>query len=204
MNEQLVNGPVSRETLQKLHIYCDLIRRWNPRINLVAASTIDDLWSRHIEDSMQIVGLAPSTPAHWVDLGSGGGLPGVVCAIMSQELAPNCHFTLVESDKRKAAFLATCKHELALNMTVKSERAERLEPQRADVVSARALAPLPALLPLVARHMANDAIALLPKGKNHAAELEAARAEWQFTLASHVSQTDNLARILALRDIKRV
>lgn len=204
MTEQLVNGPVSRETLQKLYLFCDLVRRWNPRINLIAASTIDDLWSRHIEDSMQIFRLAPTTPSHWVDLGSGGGLPGVVCAIMSQELAPNCHFTLVESDKRKAAFLATCKHELALNMTVKSERAERLEPLGADVVSARALAPLPALLPLVVRHMAEEGIALLPKGKNHAAELEAARAEWQFTSASHVSQTDNLARILALRDIKRV
>lgn len=204
MNEQVTRSPVSRETSQILHRYCDLIGRWNPRINLVAASTIQAVWSRHIVDSMQLFEMAQNAPAHWVDLGSGGGLPGVVCAIISQEFAPECHFTLVESDKRKAAFLTVCKQEFSLNMTVKSERAERLDPQCADVISARALAPLPALLPLVARHVAKDGIALLPKGKNHAAELEAARAEWQFTLASHVSQTDESARILALRDIKRV
>jgi len=204
MNLHSASSNVSRETLDRLHAYADLVRRWNPRINLVAASTLSDLWERHVVDSMQVFDHADRTATTWADLGSGGGLPGIVCAILALELMPDCSFTLVESDKRKAAFLLVCKQEFALNLTVRIERAERLAPLSAQIVSARALAPLPQLLPLVARHIASGGCALLPKGKNHAAELEAARAEWHFQVTSHVSTTDAWARILALKDIQRV
>ncbi|WP_346429250.1 16S rRNA (guanine(527)-N(7))-methyltransferase RsmG [Roseinatronobacter domitianus] len=204
MMPQSLDGNVSRETHEKLQALEALVRRWNPRINLVAASTLDDLWARHIVDSMQVFELVGQPVTSWVDLGSGGGFPGIVCAIMALEQMPDCHFTLVESDKRKAAFLLVCQQQFSLNLTVRVERAEQLSPVSADVVSARALAPLPQLLPLVHRHLALGGIALLPKGKNHMAELEAARAEWQFDVTSHDSKTDESARILALKDIQRV
>jgi len=178
--------------------------KWNQRINLVAPSTLGCLRQRHIVDSAQLFSLCPVGVLHWVDLGSGGGLPGVVCAILGRELAPEIEYTLVESDKRKAAFLTICKQEFALNMTVLSARAEELEPLNADIISARALAPLAQLLPFVSRHLSKDGLALLPKGKSYAAELEAARREWQFEFQVHPSQTDDSARILTLKDIKRV
>lgn len=204
MMPQSLDGNVSRETRDKLKAFEALVQRWNPRINLVAASTLDGLWARHIVDSMQVFELVEQPVTSWADLGSGGGFPGIVCAIMALERMPECHFTLVESDKRKAAFLLVCQQKFALNLAVRTERAEQLSPVYSQVVSARALAPLPQLLPLVARHLAPGGLALLPKGKNHMAELEAGRAEWQFDVMSHASKTDESARILALRDIQRV
>ena len=195
---------VSRETLAKLEQFADLLGKWNARINLVAPSTLPDLWSRHILDSAQIFHHAPDDARHWVDLGSGGGLPGVVCAILAYEARPECQFTLIESDKRKSAFLMTAIRELGVSAQVLTERAEQAPPQAADVVSARALAPLPALLALVARHLAENGTALLPKGKNHSAELAAARREWHFDHVAIESQTDPLARVLILKEIMRV
>ncbi|MCC1480957.1 16S rRNA (guanine(527)-N(7))-methyltransferase RsmG [Roseibaca sp. Y0-43] len=204
MTERITVLDVSRETFESLQKFESLLRKWNPRINLVSPSTLADLWERHILDSAQVFALREQPVRHWVDLGSGGGLPGVVCAVLAKELAPDARFTLVESDKRKAAFLAVCKQELGLNMTVQPVRAEALTPANADTVSARALAPLAQLLPMVARHLHPEGVALLPKGKSYEAELEAARAEWQFDLAVHPSMTDASARILALKEIKRV
>lgn len=194
---------VSRETLDRLHAYADLISRWNPKINLVAPSTILDLWQRHIVDSAQIFAHAPRDAQHWVDIGSGGGLPGLVCAVLAQESMPECRFTLIESDQRKSAFLMTAARELGLSVKVLVKRAEAAEPLEADIVSARALAPLNALLGLVARHMRPGGIALLPKGKTYEQELASARAEWQFDAAMIESQTDNLARLLIIKDIFR-
>lgn len=195
---------VSRETLTKLETFAKLLGKWNARINLVAPSTIPDLWSRHILDSAQLFTHAPTDARHWVDLGSGGGLPGLVCAILAHEARPECRFTLIESDKRKSAFLMTAIRELGLSAQVLAMRVEQAAPQSADVVSARALAPLPTLLPLVVRHLAQNGTALLPKGKNHSAELAAARREWHFEHDAVESQTDPLARVLILKEIMRV
>jgi len=195
---------VSRETQDCLAQYAALLRKWSPRINLVAPSTLPDLETRHIADSAQLLPHAPLSSRHWVDLGSGGGLPGIVCAILAQSALPECRFTLIESDRRKAAFLATCIQTLSLPATVLTGRAEDIAPQAGDVVSARALAALPTLMPLVARHLAPGGTALLPKGKSHAAELEAARGEWHFVCTAHTSQTDGAARLLVVKDPARV
>ncbi len=198
-----IEANVSRETLARLEAYAALLEKWNPRINLVAPSTIPDLWDRHIRDSLQVFDLAPESPRLWVDLGSGGGLPGLVCAILAKEAVPECRFVLIESDKRKAAFLMTVARELSLTMDVLAQRAEHVGALGADVVSARALAPLPQLLPLVARHLTETGVALLPKGKTYAEELAAARLEWQFAVTSHDSKTNASARILILKELKR-
>lgn len=201
--EDLTDLDVSRETLDRLRAYADLIARWNPKINLVAPSTLEDLWQRHIVDSAQIFAHAPVDARHWVDLGSGGGLPGLVCAVLAADAMPECRFTLVESDQRKSAFLMTAARELGLPVKVLVGRAEAVDPLQADVVSARALAPLNVLLGLVGRHMKPGGVALLPKGKTYEQELAAARAEWQFNAATIESRTDNLARLLIVKDIFR-
>ena len=202
--DQIADINVSRETLDRLTQFADLLRKWNPAINLIAPGTIPELWTRHIVDSAQLFHAAPPHPRHWLDLGSGGGLPGIVCAILAAELQPDCRFTLVESDARKSAFLMTATREMSLPTAVLTDRAETIAPQYADIVTARALAPLPRLLPLVARHLAKGGVAVLPKGKNHATELAAARREWQFTTDTRASLTDPLARVLVLKELTRV
>ena len=137
---------VSRETKANLRKYADLLVKWNQKINLISASTVADLWSRHIVDSAQIYNLCPDAQGIWADFGSGGGFPGLVVAIIAKELNPDLKVVLVESDQRKATFLRTIIRETVLSATVKTERIETLMPIGADVVSARALAELSELL----------------------------------------------------------
>jgi 16S rRNA (guanine527-N7)-methyltransferase len=201
MTRDLPGLDLPRGTLERLEAFEALARRWTEKINLVAPSTVPDLWTRHIADSAQLWPLAPPGTRTWTDLGSGGGFPGLVIAILAAETgAPQV--TLIESDQRKCAFLRTAARELGIKPNILDQRVEAAPPQAADVVSARALAPLPTLLPLVARHLAPGGTALLPKGRDYAAELDAARAEgWTFTAEALPSTTDPFARVLRLRDL---
>lgn len=194
---------VSRETESRLVRFADTLRKWAPRINLVARSTLDDLWTRHIADSAQLFALRPPGARHWVDLGSGGGFPGLVIAILAAEAAPELRVTLVESDSRKAAFLATAARAAGVSPTIHAARAERLPPLAADILSARALASLPALLALAERHLAAHGIALFPKGAGHAGELAEALASWRFAVQKIPSQTDPAGVILAITELAR-
>ena len=192
---------VSRETGKLFNSYADLIRKWNPAINLVASATIPDFESRHIADSAQVFKLSRPKHGSWLDLGSGGGLPGVVVAILAKN--DPITITLVESDKRKAAFLSTVKRELGLkNLSVKSIRIEVLNAGNYRFVSARALAALDKLMPTLNRQLAQDGEAWLMKGRSWKAEVEAARRSWSFDLDSFTSVTDPEAAILKLRNIK--
>jgi len=202
MGLQQVGIDVSRETLDALDAFGELTAKWTRKINLIAASTADEIWNRHIVDSAQLYQFAPSNFKNWVDLGSGGGFPGIVVAIIAKEKAPNAQFTLIESDQRKATFLRTAARELALNATVISERIEDTPAQGADVVSARALAPLSGLLSHVDRHLAHDGLALLLKGKQAAKEIAEAQKTWRFELEDRASFTDPDARILAIQRIE--
>ena len=187
---------VSRETEERLVCYADLLRRWTRTVNLVSASTRNDLWSRHILDSLQLWSLAPPATGLWLDIGTGGGLPGLVCAIMAAERAPHLEFVLVESDKRKCAFLATCLRELGITASLRPSRIEEIAPLAAGVISARAVAPLATLFSLSAPHASPETTLLLPKGVRHAEEIAVARARWRFTVEAHPSITDPEARIL--------
>ncbi|XGB36106.1 16S rRNA (guanine(527)-N(7))-methyltransferase RsmG [Paracoccus marcusii] len=191
---------VSRETHERLIAYEALVRKWNARINLVAPSTLPEFNSRHIQDSIQIFDHVQFSEGNWVDLGSGGGLPGIVVSIYAQK-AP-LTVSLVESDQRKSAFLRAVIRELSLqNVSILTGRIENVPPLAAHFVSARALAPLSVLLSMVRRHMHQDGTAIFLKGRSWKAECDEARKEWRFDVTSFPSKTDPDAAILKITGV---
>lgn len=194
---------VSRETFNDLEQFADLVRRWNPAINLVSKATVPDLWSRHIVDSAQLFSHRPPNSQLWLDLGSGGGFPGIVVAILANQLQPQLKVALVESDLRKATFLREACRTLSLNAKVHSTRIESLPPAQADVLSARALASLPALLAFADQHLNKAGVALFPKGAQHEAELSEARKSHKFDVKLFPSLSEPKAAILEIRNIQR-
>ncbi|WP_108860520.1 16S rRNA (guanine(527)-N(7))-methyltransferase RsmG [Ruegeria sp. Alg231-54] len=193
---------VSRETFERLTTYVELVKRWNPKINLVSRKSLDDIWVRHIKDSVQVYKSAGPFE-NWVDLGSGGGFPGMVCAIMAIEDAPDAQFTFIESDQRKSAFLRNVARECGAKCTVVSKRIEVVEPLSADILSARALADLPTLLSFCDRHLSKKGLALLPKGERWKKELEEAQEEWNFDVDPITSLTEPQAVILKITGVSR-
>ncbi|MEX5563668.1 16S rRNA (guanine(527)-N(7))-methyltransferase RsmG [Pseudophaeobacter sp. 1A16562] len=194
---------VSRETLDRLKIFEQVLLKWNPKINLVSRNSLDDLWTRHIIDSVQVFRCV-SPPNHWVDMGSGGGLPGVIVAIMAAEESPNTKVTLIESDQRKSAFLRTAARECGAKLTVISKRIEQADPQNADVLSARALADLSLLLEFSERHLTPTGTALFPKGANWKKEVDNARQRWRFDFEPITSLTEPDAVVLKIEGVARV
>jgi 16S rRNA (guanine527-N7)-methyltransferase len=195
---------VSRETISRLQAYEALLRRWNVKINLVAKSTLDDIWQRHFADSAQLFQLARQKSGLWVDLGSGAGFPGMVLAIMARELAPDLRIALIESDQRKCAFLQTVATAVAVDAKIISQRAELVEPQNANLVVARALAALTELIPLAQRHLANDGECLFLKGVTAESELTAVGRIWDSSVETIPSVTDPNGVVLRIGDIHRV
>ncbi|WP_371155989.1 16S rRNA (guanine(527)-N(7))-methyltransferase RsmG [Jannaschia sp. 2305UL9-9] len=187
---------VSRETLDRLE---DLVRRWNSKINLIAPSTLTDIRNRHSLDAAAVSNAVAHDVSSWVDLGSGGGFPGLVVSI----LRPSCKVTLVESDGRKAAFLRTAKRELGLNAQVIADRIEAVPPLNAEIVSARALAPLPLLLEYALRHGTDGTRYLFPKGKNWEAEHDLASVDWAYDLNVHDGAPASDGKILELTNLRR-
>lgn len=199
---QRVCGNVSRETFHRLEAFEARFRQWNARINLVSASTLDDFWHRHVVDSAQLLQFAPEHTRQWLDLGSGGGFPGLVIAF----LLPRGRIAMVESNRKKAAFLSAIVGEFGLPADVYAVRIEdapvRIE--FADVVSARALAPLPDLLSLSAPWLASRATGLFHKGRDYRLEVAESARLWQFDLVEHASATDEEAVILQVNQLRPV
>lgn len=194
---------VSRETLDRLNTYADLVKKWSPRINLVSKGSLGDLWARHFLDSVQVF-QAVEPANHWVDLGSGGGFPGAVVAILAKEAAPQMRVTLIESDQRKSVFLRTVARELGVPFEVLTDRIETAPRQNCDILSARALADLETLLGYTQRHMAPSGIALFLKGASWEKEIRDAQRTWRFGVESIESQTERAAAILKITGVSRV
>jgi 16S rRNA (guanine527-N7)-methyltransferase len=192
---------VSRETLERLKIYEALLRQWQPTINLVAPSTLANVWERHFADSAQLLALAPADALSWLDLGPGAGFPGLVLAIMLTE-RKGAKVTLIESDSRKAAFLAEIARKTGAPVDILCKRIETAPTQAKlppfDVVTARALAPLPRLLSLARPYFSSTASGVFPKGREAEAEIEAARQGFEFDVALTPSLTDAQGRILVV------
>jgi 16S rRNA (guanine527-N7)-methyltransferase len=194
---------VSRETLERFSTHLALLERWNAHINLVSTTTLPDAWRRHIADSAQLWQLAPRLPKHWLDLGSGAGFPGLVIAAIAAEKSPATHVTLVESDQRKAAFLRSVATESNLIVSISADRIESLSEQEADVVSARALAPLPRLLEMAEKHLKLGGICLFLKGETVHSEVAEAGRLWRINPRIHPSLTDPRAAIVEIGAIDR-
>ncbi|MDE3029387.1 MAG: 16S rRNA (guanine(527)-N(7))-methyltransferase RsmG [Paracoccaceae bacterium] len=190
--------------MARLDLYSALLEKWNPVINLVSKSTLAETWTRHFLDSAQIFDLCPQNAQSWADLGSGGGFPGLVIAILGAERVPNLRVTLVESDVRKATFLNTVAREVGVSVAIRPDRIESLPPLASDVLSARALAPLDQLLSFAARHLAAGGVALFPKGASYADELAKARENWAFSVEETQSKTDPNAVILGIKGFAHV
>lgn len=192
---------VSRETLTRLRAYVDLLASWNPRINLVSAGSLGDVWRRHILDSAQLIRHIDRSARVLVDLGSGAGLPGLILGILG---VPDVH--LIEVDQRKAAFLREAARITAAPAMVHATRIESMTPFAADVVTARAFAPLPQLLERSAGFVSDKTICLFLKGRDLHDELTAAREKWIMrtqTLASLTDPTGHILRVEGLRAIDR-
>lgn len=195
---------VSRETLARLDIYADLLKKWNPAINLISKGSVNVLWRRHFYDSAQIYRFKSEKPCSWADLGSGGGFPGLILAIFAADTARDSQFTLVESDVRKSIFLRTIIRELKLNATVMTKRIEHIEPLKVDILTARALAPLDKLLEYAVQHLKPDGIAVFLKGERYETELDEAFVRWRFTVEEFTSETNPSGVILKVGGISLV
>jgi 16S rRNA (guanine527-N7)-methyltransferase len=213
---------VSRETTERLKTYESLLRTWQRTINLVAPSTLDEVWHRHFADSAQLLELALAArwPGDgfetgsergatgrkcWLDLGSGGGFPGLVLAILLAERDPAVWVTLVESDSRKAAFLGEVARKTGVAVEIRAERSENYATQDKsrirEVITARALAPLPKLLGLVLPYFSPRTVALFPKGRYFDSEIGEAQRTFSFDAGLAPSTTDPEARVVIVRNL---
>ena len=195
---------VSRETLDRFETWRSRLEATNAHTNLVGRSTLRDFWRRHAFDSWQLLELAPHA-ARWADLGAGAGFPGLALAfgLMDRGVA-DAEIICIESIAKKAAFIKAVAAATGAPVSVHAERAERLDPiPSVDVVTARALAPLPKLLGYVHPYVEKGAVALLPKGARHGEELTEARKSWIFDLQVIPSATAPEAAILKIRTLTR-
>jgi 16S rRNA (guanine527-N7)-methyltransferase len=200
----LALAPVSRETVDRLDCFVALLLKWQRATNLIGASSIRRLWTRHVADSLQLLPLAPHARI-WMDLGSGAGFPGLVlgCALAD---TPGAMAHLVESNAKKAAFLREAARTSGAAATVHHARAEDLVPawnSAVDVVTARALAPLRLLVGLAAPLVKRGAKALLLKGRDVEAELTDATKCWNIEAVILPSRTDSQGRIVEIRALQR-
>jgi len=198
-----LQADVSRETFERLEVYAAALVKWQKAINLVSPATIPELWARHFLDSAQVFDLAPAKQGLWLDIGSGAGFPGLVCAAIAAEKAPDLRFTFIESDLRKGSFLRTVAAEMGLKIGVLTRRIEEAPPQNAAILSARALASLTKLLSHAERHLSPDGTALFLKGATHGQEVEEALETWRMTMEPIPSQTADGAVILKIGDVRR-
>jgi 16S rRNA (guanine527-N7)-methyltransferase len=182
----------------RLRRFAELLLRWNATLNLIAARDADVVWERHIADSLQLVPLMAQGIERAVDLGTGGGFPGLVLAI-----ATGVRFDLIESDRRKASFLRTAILETGAPASVHNFRIEDATVPSAPLVTARALAPLPRLLPMAARFLADDGACLFLKGGKVEDELAAAAQDWTMTADRIPSRTSRDGIVLRVTGLQR-
>jgi 16S rRNA (guanine527-N7)-methyltransferase len=196
---------VSRETLDRLQAYADVLAKWQAKINLVGAATLPDIWQRHFLDSAQLYPFLPPQTRVVCDIGSGAGFPGLVLAIVAEAAGRDIQWHLVESDARKAAFLAEAARVTRIAGAVKIHpvRAEGLAGRMgADVITARAVAPLETLLGYAQPLVKPDGLCLFLKGETVEDELTIARQRWAFLLEKHPSKSDPAGVILAIRGVR--
>ena len=200
----LLELDVSRETLDALKYFEDLVVLWNPAINLISNSSVSDLWSRHIVDSAQLFLFTLPDEGLWLDVGSGGGFPGIVVSIVAKELAPSLRVVLVESDNRKCVFLRTVIRELGLCVKVINDRIENVKLDDVVYLSARALRNLNSLLFIVENNVSRETVCVFPKGRSYKKELVESQKNWKFDFHLVDSNTSEDSKVIVLKGLERV
>jgi 16S rRNA (guanine527-N7)-methyltransferase len=194
--------PVSRETVERLQVYVDLLDRWRTVVNLVSKASFESVWTRHVADSAQLLPLAPQARV-WVDMGSGAGFPGMVIAIQLTAVE-GARVHLIESDQRKSAFLREAARATGAPVTVHNHRIEDAASEIAssvDAITARALAPLPRLIAFATLWLDNGAIGVFPRGRRSEFDncVFPNSASYDFSFAENIVDRD--ARILVVRKL---
>lgn len=194
--------PVSRETLRRFTIMVEQLSKWQKKTNLVAPSTLEDVWNRHVADSLQCIALRPNAKS-WLDIGSGGGFPGLIIAAVMAEQKDSV-VTLVESNQKKASFLRQANRQMGSNATVVASRIETLDVTsiQPQIVTARALAELPLLLKLSRPFLEKGATALFHKGREYREELAKCDGLGSFDLLCHESKVEQDSVILEISNFK--
>ncbi|NGP16717.1 16S rRNA (guanine(527)-N(7))-methyltransferase RsmG [Devosia aurantiaca] len=197
-----INRPI-QDVERDLESYAQLLRKWQQVQNLVSRETLDEVWTRHFADSLQVQKFLRSTDHNFLDIGSGGGLPALPLAIANK--GSNRQFVLVEPTARKVSFLRTVSRDLHLATTVigsRSDEVDSRETQKPDMITSRALAALPQLTAWIARFFGPETRALLHKGREHVEEIEETRACWDFDVLIHRSDTDPSGVILEISNLR--
>jgi 16S rRNA (guanine527-N7)-methyltransferase len=194
---------VSRETWDRLQALSELLAKWQRTINLVGSRTLDEIWMRHIADGLQVAEIAPAGARVFVDLGSGGGFPGLVIAAALAN-RPGFQMHLIESDQRKSAFLREASRAMAVSASVHNARIEVALADwshGADVVTARAVAPLKKLLELAEPLLKSGTVGIFPKGQDVESELTEATKYWTFSCDLVPSRTEASARLVVVSGV---
>jgi len=195
--------PVSRETFERLEILVGQVEKWQRKTNLIAPSTLNDIWTRHVADSLQCISLKPDATS-WIDIGSGGGFPGLVIGALMADKAGS-RVDLVESNHKKCAFLRQINRQMKASAWIHCDRIEAVNTRlkTPQIVTARALAALPLLLELSSPWLLNGATALFHKGREYEAELADCDGLWEFDLLNHKSKISQDSVILEITNLKR-
>ena len=201
---ELQKYDVSRETIKKLKDFVGILSEWNSKMNLVSKNSLEDVWNRHILDSLQLIEYLPSNLHHLVDIGSGAGFPGIVSAIVMAEKFTDTKITLVESITKKTAYLNDVCQKLALkNVQIINNRVENIVFKDVDVVTARAVAALDVLCGYAYKIFGSKGMMLFLKGKTYEQEQEVAGKNWRYVLKLHPNRYSDDGVIMELRDLRK-
>lgn len=188
--------------LARLSIYETVLRTWNEHTNLIAPSTLETVWERHFWDSAQLLPLIPLQTKTIVDIGAGAGFPGLVLAALLHGKS-DATIQLIDATQKKCRFLTEAAEAMGVTVKIHWGRAETIASLDADVVTARAVAPLEDLFTLVERHLKPGGLALLLKGARANEELTAARRAWDFAVNGVPSRSDSAGMVLCVTGLRR-
>ncbi len=194
---------VSRETIEKFEIYETQLKKWAPKINLISLSTIDDIWARHFNNSAQILKKFDKLPKSIIDFGTGAGFPGLVLAIFIANEIEEYKVTLVDENHKRISFLRETARAMGLRIEILHSKVEALVPQKYEILTARAFAPLDKLLDLSHTYAQEGARLLFPKGKDVKNEIEIAQRKWNFNFEIEVFDKNSGSCILEILELER-
>lgn len=203
MEKEAILNNVSRETIKKLEAYQNMVLEWNKNINLISKASEQDIWNRHIIDSLQLYPLIDKKDRRLYDFGSGAGFPAVVLAIVGEDLFPDLAITLVESIGKKTLFLESVKKTLNLNIDIQRDRIENIRLPKPDVITSRALASLDKLLDYAEPFCNKNTKLIFPKGEKWQDEIKHAQKKWVFECVNIKSITEEKGCILLIKNIRR-